>query len=213
MKVNIPHYEVNVPHYDIKPPKIYHIKKNQIVPLFILSAIILAVAAEVLALMSDHTSSYTIENLITLMTLTEIAIFILIAVYILSFYLKGRINLILIDAARFAAVVLLCISLYYVLSDRATLMGYVWFSDLASGNADAVLALNYGVISAALYIATIIVLAVSCGWDIIPANKVKRTPEIVKAEIAALQKELVELEGGDADTQNEQPATDKQPEQ
>ena len=94
---------------------------------------------------------------------------------------------------RVAAVVLLCVCFYQVLAGRATLMGYVWFSDLESGNLNSVNALNYGVASAALY-AVAILLTVATGWIEFVTKRGKRTKEAIQAEIDALQKELKRLE-------------------
>ncbi len=173
----------------------YAIKRNDFVTPVILLAVVGGIAAELLALFSSRANStYAITSLYDVMIMTEVAVAVLVIIYIGSFFFKGNIAMIAFDVLRLAAVALLCVCLYLVLEERATLMGYVWFSDLESGNANSVNALNYGVASAACYAFTIIVLAVSGAVEFINAKKLKRTREEIIADIEVLNKELAEAE-------------------
>lgn len=170
------------------------IKRNDYWVLALLLPMAAGAAAEFLAILSSYSNStYAIESLQTVMVLSEIALALLAAMLLASFYLKGRIGMYVLDVVRVAAVVLLCVCLYQVLAERATLMGYVWFSDLESGNLNSVNALNYGVASAALY-AVAILLTAATGWIEFVTKRGKRTKEAIQAEIDALQKELKRLE-------------------
>ena len=165
----------------------YAIKRNNLATLVILLAIVAGIAAEFLALLSSRANStYAITALYDVMIMTEVAVAVLIIIYALSFFARGNIAMIVFDVLRLAAVALLCVCLFIVLDERATLMGYVWFSDLESGNANSVNALNYGVASAACYAFTIIVLAVSGAVEFINAKKLKRTREEIIADIEVL---------------------------
>lgn len=173
----------------------YAIKRNNLATLVILLAIVAGIAAEFLALLSSRANStYAITALYDVMIMTEVAVAVLIIIYALSFFARGNIAMIVFDVLRLAAVALLCVCLFIVLDERATLMGYVWFSDLESGNANSVNALNYGVASAACYAFTIIVLAVSGAVEFINAKKLKRTREEIITDIEVLNKELAEAE-------------------
>ena len=172
----------------------YAIKRNGNGTALLLLPIILAAAAEILAFFSSRANStYPITSLDTVMFLTEFAVGILVIIYVLSFILKGTACMVAFDALRGVAVALLCICIYTVLEERATLMGYVGFSDLESGNANSVSALNLGVASAALYVGSVILLAVTGAVEFISAKKVKRTREVVQAEIDELNKELASM--------------------
>ena len=172
----------------------YAIKRNNLATLVILLAVVGGIAAELLALFSSRANStYAITSLYDVMIMTEVAVAVLVIIYIGSFFFKGNIAMIAFDVLRLAAVALLCVCLYLVLEERATLMGYVWFSDLESGNANSVSALNLGVASAALYVGSVILLAVTGAVEFISAKKVKRTREVVQAEIDELNKELASM--------------------
>lgn len=177
----------------------YQIKRNEYGSLSLLLPIAGAILAEYLAILSSYANStYPIESLQSVMVMTEVAVGLLIAVFLLSVYLKGRICMYALDAVRLAAVVLLSICLYNVLEQRATLMGYVWFSDLESGNAKSVSALNYGVWSAVVYALTVLAAAATGAVEFVSAKKVARTREIVQEEIVELQRELDALGGTSA---------------
>ena len=172
----------------------YEINRNNRAVIFLLIPIVCAAFAELFAYFSSEANSaYAISVLEDVMFMSEFALAFLIEVFILSFLLKGRAALIVLDIMKMVAVVLLCVCLYYVLEERATLMGYVWFSDLESGNVNSVNALNYGVVSAACYAVSIISLAVTGCINLVSAKKIKRTPESVQKEIDELQRELAEM--------------------
>ncbi len=169
----------------------YQINKNEYLSLLMLLPIAAGIIAEYMAILSSYAnSSYAIESLQSVMVMTEIAVGFLIAMFFLSIYLKGRIFMYVFDAVRIAAVVLFSLCLYRVLDERATLMGYVWFSDLESGNANSVSALNYGVISAVMYAVTILLTAATGAVEFVTAKKIARTREVIQSEIEELQLEL-----------------------
>lgn len=173
----------------------YAIKRNNLATLVILLAVVGGIAAELLALFSSRANStYAITSLYDVMIMTEVAVAVLVIIYIGSFFFKGNIAMIAFDVLRLAAVALLCVCFYLVLEERATLMGYVWFSDLESGNANSVNALNYGVGSAVCYAVTIIILAATGAVEFINARKQKRSREEILADIDKLKKELAEAE-------------------
>ena len=169
----------------------YAIKRNDFGAAFLLLPVLAAVAAEILAYFSSRANgTYPITALETVMFLTEFAVGLLVISYVLSFFVKGKACMMAFDVFRAAAAALLCVCVYIVLEERATLMGYVWFSDLESGNVKSVSALNLGVASAACYVVSVILLAVSGAIEFVSAVKVKRTRETVQAEIAELEREL-----------------------
>ena len=169
------------------------IKRNQYLSLLLLLPIASAFIGECLAILSSYSnSSYAIEPLQQVMVLSEIAAALLIVMFIAGFYCTGRPAMYVLDALRIAAVVLLCVCLYLVLSQRATLMGYVWFSDLESGNIQSVKALNFGVASAAVYAVSILLCAATGVIEVV-ASKKARSREGIQAQIAALQKQLESL--------------------
>jgi hypothetical protein len=55
------------------------------------------------------------------------------------------------DILRWLVVILICIALSLMISERTVLMGYIYFSDLESGNPVAVAAMNNAVVSWILY--------------------------------------------------------------
>ncbi len=176
--------------------KTYAIKRNNFFSLFIIAPIILLVAAEILSILSSRANAtYEIERLQTVMICCEVAVLLLALIFIFSPYLRGNIGMIIVDAVRLAAVVLVCLCLYIVLDERATLMGYVWFSDLESGNAASVRALQQGVIASVLYAAALACLAVSGCIEFVNAKSIKRSKEAIEAEISALEEELKALDG------------------
>lgn len=171
--------------------KIYQIKRSQYGTIILLFPIFLALLAEYFAILSSYANStYSIEDLESIMVLTEIAVGILLVMFLLSIYVKGKAFMIVMDLCRFLAVVFFCICLYTILEQRATLMGYVWFSDLESGNANSVDALNYGVISAVLYAVSVLLAAASGAVEFVSAKKIRRTRAIIQSEIDELQKEM-----------------------
>ena len=172
----------------------YEINRNNGAVIFLLIPIICAGAAELLAYFSSEANSaYAISVLDEIMFMSEFALALLAIVFVLSFFLKGQAALIVLDVLKAVAVVLLCVCLYDVLEERATLMGYVWFSDLESGNENSVNALNYGVISAVLYVVSIVSIAVTGCINLVSAKKIDRTPEVVRGEIEELQSELAKM--------------------
>ena len=97
------------------------IKRNDYWVLALLLPMAAGAAAEFLAILSSYSNStYAIESLQTVMVLSEIALALLAAMLLASFYLKGRIGMYVLDVVRVAAVVLLCVCLYQVLAERAT---------------------------------------------------------------------------------------------
>ncbi len=177
--------------------KRYHIQRNDYATIFLVLAIVCVICAELLAYLSSRANaSYAIGNITLIMQLSEISATILILIYILSPYMRGKVGMYLIDIGRLAAVVMMTIDFCLVLQARTTLIGYVWISGLESGNG-VEQALNYGVISAALYAGSIIFCAITCGFEFVNARKVKRTPKVIRNEIKDLENELksIEVEG------------------
>ncbi len=168
--------------------------RSRLVTLIIILPILLIGAAEILAIISSHqTTSYAITELVTVEALSEVAIWLLIAAYVLSFFIKGKIYSIVFDVVRLGVVAMLCYCFYTVISERADLMGYVWFSDLESGNQTAVNALNYGVASGVLYVVGIISLAGSAAIEFVNAGIIKRTREEIESD-TELQSELASID-------------------
>ena len=173
----------------------YKIKRNRFGTLIILIPIILIAFAELFAIMSSReTESYIITSLTTAEVLSEVCIALLIVAYVLSFHIKGRIYSIVFDVVRLAVAAMLCWCVYTILSERAELMGYVWFSDLESNNQLAVNALNYGVVSAVLYVVGIVALAASSVVEFVNAGVARRSREEVESEIRELQAELAAID-------------------
>ncbi len=184
--------------------KKYRIQRNELGNLFLLIAIVAVILAEILAIMSSRANaSYAIGDLTLVMQLSEISAIILIVIYLLSPYLKGRVGMLLVDIGRLAAVVMMTIDFCIILQARTTLIGYVWISGLESGNGVEE-ALNYGVISAALYAVSVIFCAITCGFEFVAARKIKRTPEVIKAEIKDLEDELAAVESGEVKKQTKE---------
>lgn len=172
----------------------YLIQRNNGGAMLLVLAILALVLAEVFALFSSRANNtYAIIGLDAVMIFTEVAVVFLVIVFFLSVYLKGKAFMLAMDLLRALAVALVCACLFIVLEQRATLMGYVWFSDLESGNVNSVNALNYGVASAAFYAVALIVMAITGGFELVSYKKVKRTPEVIQDEIAALQQELADM--------------------
>lgn len=181
----------------------YQIKKNKYFDLLIFIPAILCVVAEYLAVVSSYANeTYAITALYAVMVMSEIALALLIAVFFIGLYFKGQIVMLILDAVRIVAVVLLCVCFFIVLDERATLMGYVWFSDLESGNANSVNALNYGVGSAVVYAIAALATAATGAVEFVFAKRIPRTREMVQGEIAELEKELAKLNDSPADGSN-----------
>lgn len=173
----------------------YLVKRNQYGAPVLLLAVIAVALAEFMAILSSYANAtYAITSLESDMAMSEIALVFLILMAVLSVYLKGTASMVVMDVFRLIAVIMACACLYTVLDERATLMGYVWFSDLESGNANSVNALNYGVAAAALYAFSVIVCAISGAVEFVSFKKVKRTREDVLAEIEGLNKELAAMD-------------------
>ena len=173
----------------------YLVRRNQYgAPLLLLPVLGVALA-EFLAILSSYANkSYLINGLDSVMAMSEIAIVFLILMSVLSVYLKGTASMIVMDFLRLIAVAMMCACLYIVLEQRATLMGYVWFSDLESGNANSVNALNYGVAAAALYAVSVLVTAATGAIEFVSCKKVRRTREDVLGEIEELKSELEDMD-------------------
>ena len=173
----------------------YLIKRNQYGAPILLLPVLCVALAEFLAILSSRANStYPVTELDSVMAMSEVAIVFLVLMSVLSVYLKGTASMAVMDAFRLIAVVMMCLCLYTMLDERATLMGYVWFSDLESGNANSVNALNYGVASAALYAAAILICAVSGAIEFVSCKKVKRSREDILADMAVLNEELSSLD-------------------
>ncbi|MCD8308292.1 MAG: hypothetical protein LUD19_00440 [Clostridia bacterium] len=177
-----------------KVKKNYAVNRNSYLSLLLILSIAAGAVAELFAIMSSRANSgYPISVLDDVMLYSELAVGLLIAIFVLSIFLKGKISTIILDLMRLAAVALFCMCMYYVLVERADLMGYVWFSTLESDNPDSVNALNYGVISAGCYVGAIIICAVSGGFDLVSSVKKSRTRQEVLADIAVLEEELASI--------------------
>ncbi len=176
--------------------KKYRIQRNELGNLFLLIAIVAVIFAEIAAIMSSRANaSYAIGNLTLIMQMSEASAVILVLIYLISPYMRGRLGMIIVDIGRLATVIMMTINFVYMMQARTTLIGYVWISGLESGNGVEE-ALNYGVISAGLYMVSIIFLAITCGFEFVVARKIKRTPEVIKAEIKELENELEGVQSG-----------------
>ncbi len=172
----------------------YLIKRNAWIGLLVALAAACLIAAELYAMLSSAaTANYEISSLQLVMQLTEIAIGLLIFVFIFGSFLKGSFWMVVFDVLRFVAIVCICLSLYMVLSERATLMGYLWFSTLETGNVAAELALEQGVISCGLYLAALLFVGCSGLGELVDAKKRKMDKDDVLAEIKELQEKLKEM--------------------
>ena len=163
--------------------------------IFMVLALVLIGLGEICAILSSRASNtYQLSDLTTLEYLTEGAIAALILVFVLSFVIRGRVYTFLFDVVRIAAILAICHCIYQMLDQRADLMGYIWFSDLEAGNETAINALNFGVYSAAFYLAGLIFLAITSGLEYVTAVPIKRTKEEVKEELSELLVEYVDAE-------------------
>lgn len=175
--------------------KNYLVKRNPYASPLLALPVVCLMIAEYLAYISSHANdTYAITALDEVMVLTEISAVLILVVLFAGIFLKGEASMIVLDALRMLAVALICMCFYIVLEQRATLMGYVWFSSLESGNANSVKALNYGVASAALYAFSLILLAISGAAEFVTCKKYKKTRAQLEQEIGELQSELANAE-------------------
>lgn len=68
------------------------------------------------------------------------------------------------DLATWVAILALSLALAITISGRSELMGFVWFSDLMSGNAVAKSALNLALVGWIFYLLSLVLLIVSSGF-------------------------------------------------
>ncbi len=173
----------------------YDVKRNPLMSLLLILTIACLIGAELLAVLSSlATANYAISSIMTVALVTEGVIIALALVYILSTFLKGSVWMIIFDVVRLIATACICICLYMVLSERATLMGYLWFSTLETGNVSAELALTEGVISCVLYLAALAALACSGIGELVDARKRMKNREEILEEIQLLNEQLETLD-------------------
>ncbi len=122
--------------------------------------------------------SYGVDDIGAVIAYDVVAMVLSLVVFAVDgIYIGDFINKILtiaVDVVRFLVAVFLILAMASMISTRGTLMGFVWFSSLASGSAQAVAALNMAVVSWIMSVLGIICLCVSCGFNLC-AKKAAKT--------------------------------------
>ncbi|MCD8287200.1 MAG: hypothetical protein LUD50_08260 [Clostridia bacterium] len=132
----------------------------------ILAAIVLTILALVFSSISNTTgleasSTYGVNQISTVIACGVVALVLAAVSFVLDCMLGNKIFSIVADVLRFAAAALLIYCFTIMISARAELMGYIWFSDFESGNATAISALNMAVVSWVFYFLGVVACAVS----------------------------------------------------
>ena len=138
-------------------------KNNGIRMLIGLSAVLVLIAL-VLSLMSSGTA-YAFSSLTPLVVGAAVALVLEVLVVLLG----SRFPELLRDIALLISVVATSLAMCTLLRERATLAGYVYFSDLESNNPVAVSAMNLAVAAACAYLGSL-AFTIIAGF-----RKVKRT--------------------------------------
>ena len=113
------------------------------------------VAACVLSIISSN-KAYSLSN-INLIIAGCVVAFVVQAFLVFG---KRKMNSIIVDVLQFISVITTTASLCLMIAGRSLLMGYVYFSDLESGNPVAVSAMNLAVVSWVFYLITIVCMIV-----------------------------------------------------
>lgn len=120
---------------------------------FVCANIIFVLAAMILSILSSQ-MAYAVTNIRTVIVCTVGVMLLEVIGIIIKNKLKGTI---VIDTMFLLAIFLTAYALCQMIMGRLNLMGYVWFSDLESGNPVAVGALNLAVASWVCYLLALMI--------------------------------------------------------
>ncbi len=135
-------------------------------------AILLAVVLSIIALIfsgisnsrgaaASASGAYAVSGFGAVVACGVIAIILLAAAFVCDSMFEGTLFSILVDVMKLVAAGLLIACFSIMIDSREALMGNVWFSDLESGNANAVSALSMALVSWIMYGLAIVGVAVS----------------------------------------------------
>ncbi len=130
-----------------------------------LVALVFTVLSETSGAAAAVGNDYKISLLPMVVSFCAVAAVLCVAAYVLDGMFEGEAFSIVCDVLRLAAVGLIIACFSVMVSSRAKLMGYIWFSTKEKGNGDAVLALNFALVSWVFYFLGVVSLAVSLFKD------------------------------------------------
>lgn len=139
-----------------------------------IGVLLFAILALVFSVMSNKqgnlAGSYGVDNMGAVIAYDVVAMVLALIVFAVDgIYISGFINKLLsivVDLVRLVIALFLILAMAEMISSRGTLMGFVWFSSLASGSEQAVAALNDAVVSWVMSVVGLVCLMVSCGFNL-----------------------------------------------
>ncbi|MCD8294363.1 MAG: hypothetical protein LUE27_03820 [Clostridia bacterium] len=162
--------------------KNYFAKKSWASYLMI-GVLLFAILTLVFSVMSNKqgnlAGSYGVDHMSAVIAYDVVAMVLALAVFAVDgLYINDFINKlisIVVDVVRFLIALFIILAMAEMISSRGTLMGFVWFSSLASGSEQAVAALNDAVVSWVMSVLGLICLMVSCGYNLCEKKAAKAT--------------------------------------